>query len=179
MHWLYFQRLPNSGKHDDPELVKQFLKSKSEADTPSLAHVVRLFVFGDKYDVKELRTAAIDYVYKIVMHPDGQLPKYHVIDHAFANLPAESPMCRLFVDMYFHHEQLEIDRAECTNADFMRAMWERYVRSCIGDEEPDNGLKLCDYHEHTTQEERELCEKQREACKEVWELYKAHTQPRE
>ena len=180
VHWLYFQRLPNPDMHDDPELVKQFMNSKSGANTPSRSQVVRLFVFGDKYDVPELRKAAIDHMFKTIVQPDGQLPPFHVIDHVFAHLPEESSMCRLFVASYFQYEELEINRAQCTNTAFMRAMWERYARFHCTYERKKASIKLCDYHKHTTAEERKVCEEHRAACKKAWGVFKAaSTQPQE
>jgi hypothetical protein len=173
VHWLYYQHLPNSDKHDDPELVKQF-NCKSGVGVPSKSHVVRLYVFGDKYDVAELRKAAIDCLFKEHMLEDSKLPSLNVIDHAFANLPEESPMCRLLVDMYFHYENLEIDRDRCTNAAFMRAIWKRYVRyHCTREKRRGFDLKLCDYHDHATEEERKVCEEHREACEKAEKAYKA------
>ena len=180
MHWLYYQRLPDSDKHDDPELVKQF--NKSGVDTPRQSQVVRLYVFGDKYDVAELRRSAIDCLFKTVMRPGGKIPSFNVVDHAFANLLEDSPMCRLLVDMYFNYEDLEIDRGQCKNTAFMRAMWERWVRfHCTREKKRGIGLKLCDYHDHTTEEERMVCEKMREACEKAEEACKAarSTQSRE
>ena len=105
---------------------------------------------------------------------------HRLVDHVFAHLPEESSMCRLFVASYFQYEELEINRAQCTNTAFMRAMWERYARFHCTYERKKASIKLCDYHKHTTAEERKVCEEHRAACKKAWGVFKAaSTQPQE
>jgi hypothetical protein len=84
---------------------------------------------------------------------------------AFQNLKPGDPLCRLFVDTtvaYNHTEDGAEDRDEQESVPFLKAVWARYVRACQqGEDMAKLDLKLCDYHEHANDEEREACEKER------------------
>ena len=159
VHWLYYQDFPNKNRNDDPELVESFYIE----GFPDDQKVVKLYVFGDKYEVEHLRRDAIDLLFRTMEQPDCLLPCPETTEYAFARLSADNPMCRLLVDLFCRHESLDgIRREEFVNVAFLQATWHRYAYfRRTEDVDIGDNLRLCNYHEHATDEEKTICEEAR------------------
>ena len=160
VHWLYYQDFPNKNRNDDPELVKSFYSK----GFPDDRKVVKLYVFGDEYEVEHLRRDAIDLLFRSMEDPNSLLPYPESTEYAFAHLSADDPMCRLLVDLFCRYEILDDDAGheEFVNIAFLQTMWHRYVYFCrTKDVDIDDKLSLCNYHEHATDEEKTTCEEAR------------------
>lgn len=59
-----------------------------------------LYIFADRFDVPQLRKTIIEAMHKCYTVEGAQTPLYAGIIIAFKNLPASSPLCRLYIDVY-------------------------------------------------------------------------------
>jgi hypothetical protein len=124
--------------------------------------LIRLYVFGDRYDVKTLRQEAVTELYYHILEkpdPKDDYPFAESIDFAFAYLDTERPLCRLLVDTVWRLGIIDlIDPDEIRSLSFMRRVWKKYrSRDLNGSIERYDGGDICDYHEHVDAAERKTC----------------------
>ncbi|KAF2256438.1 hypothetical protein BU26DRAFT_513266 [Trematosphaeria pertusa] len=98
----------------------------------SCATLLRLYVFADAYDIPQIRDDIVAHFFD-VMAVKLSLPSYGLINAAFARLPANSPLCRLVVDVmvrYFDEScEGDEDRAEreALHEDFLLSMMMKHA----------------------------------------------------
>jgi hypothetical protein len=160
VHWLYHQRFP--GKSDAPELYALWTDGEGDGDLLT-DNLIELHVFGDKYNVPELRTHTITELFYHIEYERGiPLPGADMVRYAFDNLPEGAPMCMYLADTYccFARDQ---DWAAFEPSDwppqFLSHVLSRYTEFAFGDMTRDDFARPCDYHEHSTSEEEQACEK--------------------
>jgi hypothetical protein len=171
VHWLYYQRFPDTSKGDDEELEKAW-RSSDNAYTLT-TNLIKMYVFGNQNIIPKLQRDALDAVFHhIVSTPSDILPDDKQVRCAFDYLDVEDPICRFLVDANIYYDYCSSDHQNPYNDDerfdwstaYLRAFARQTTRlvggmRCegrnIGDFEP----KLCDYHEHRTDEDRKTCEK--------------------
>lgn len=61
--------------------------------------VLSLYIFGDRFDVPQLRRDAIDEISEFLFTTQTP-PRSKVVSFAYDHLPANSPMIKLFIDAY-------------------------------------------------------------------------------
>jgi hypothetical protein len=165
MHWLYHQRFLDKIPSEYPDLAKQWSKP-DDACACNVEQLVHLYVFADKYEIPKLRHACIDEFYLLF---EGEatpaLATAATVRIAYENLSANSPLCRLLVELHCRHD----DKSNYGNAkgfekqawpnEFLVAVMKRYCEVLDHGlfQEVEEELDLCKYHEHTTNEERETC----------------------
>lgn len=168
VHWLYHQRLPN--KDDDPELFVAWGSDNDNGDL-RMENLVYLSVFCDMYDVPLLKRLSLDQLFEHLKDPNINLPSTSYVVYAFDNIPDDSPLCRLLIDMYFEFAseeawnrvvKLDFDRlckkhSQLALQTFFRKMLQRYARYKYEDLTEESVLDICDYHEHKNDEERQAC----------------------
>lgn len=163
LHWLYYQRFPKE-KLDGKALVQWWLEAKEP--------FVDLYVFSDKYSIKDLGKDAIDTLYhRIRLVGTKVFPSLDTANKAFECLGPKSPMCRFLVDafcVYGGAGQLrDIEHGQAPL--FISHLCCQYsVLFASGGRQEDCCIDLCDYHEHLQDEQsRAQCVKERksEACK--------------
>ncbi|KAF1921662.1 hypothetical protein BDU57DRAFT_563721 [Ampelomyces quisqualis] len=162
VHWLYYQNFPAQKYNDDKDTIELYLgnvgvvKFEFRLDT-----LIRLYVFGDKYDAKALRHEAITEIFNRILNPfsTDEFPEAESIDYAFAHLDAETPLCRLLVDTTWSLDQLDfVDPDKIGSLSFMRSVWKRYKSgNSTGSIEKFDNKNVCHYHEHVDAAEREEC----------------------
>ncbi|KAF1922040.1 hypothetical protein BDU57DRAFT_423781, partial [Ampelomyces quisqualis] len=98
VHWLYHVRFPC--KDDAPELFALWTDGEGYGDLLT-NNLIELHVFGDKYNVPQLRTHTITHLfYHIECELGEPLPDADMVRYAFDNLPAGAPMCKYLADTY-------------------------------------------------------------------------------
>jgi hypothetical protein len=162
-HWLYYQHLPAKKYNDDKKTIELYLgETHVLKDQFRLDTLIRLYVFGDKYDVKELRHEVVNELfYHILSKPysDDDFPQAESIEFAFANLDTDTPLCRLLVDGSWYLDGNDvIDPDKIRSLSFMRCVWKRYKSgNSSGSIEDFYDTSVCNYHEHVNAAERETC----------------------
>ncbi|KAF2642252.1 hypothetical protein P280DRAFT_540020 [Massarina eburnea CBS 473.64] len=141
VHWLYYQRFPNKAHHDDQELVNRY----KDPDV-----LIALYVFGDQYQARQLRNAALSALFYHTLKSDFYLPYESSIRFAYRRLPTDSPLCRLLVDFYCQYAGPEYYRIlnDGYPVQFLLAVASRYAELRIWDAEED--LALASYLEPET-----------------------------
>ncbi|KAF3031567.1 hypothetical protein E8E11_000002, partial [Didymella keratinophila] len=137
------QYFPNHEEDDDPEIVN----ASYDEGSPDYEKVIKLYIFGDKYDCRDLRSAALDFLFTgIVIQDDtGGIPASTDANLAFQNLSSEDFLYYLLIDVtmaYDYAEDGAEDREEQKKEEDLANL----------------SLKLCDYREHADDEERKACE---------------------
>ncbi|KAJ4378207.1 hypothetical protein N0V86_005907 [Didymella sp. IMI 355093] len=165
VHWLYYQRFPENDEFDNPELVKRF--AYPEEDYPDIENAIKLYIFGEKYGIKELRKNSLDLLCRIMDNENSPLPANKTVKLAFRCLSHRDPLLRLLVDMFLVHGKEDSDElVEIYGyVPFLQAMWRRYIvySNALGDgEEMLVELDPCNYHDHTSDGEMTACKKRRE-----------------
>jgi len=102
VNWLYTQSLP---EEDDARI--------QDCNRGWTSLLTETYIFGDRYDVPELRKHAMDSLHYAFGDPgDSLLPTYPVIIKAFSNLPPTAPMCQFFIDIYARRWHKDEDNEE-------------------------------------------------------------------
>jgi hypothetical protein len=104
LDWLYFGRLsPVYGEdeedNDDNDDNEDDRFTTLEAYMEGYRSQVELYIFADRFNVPDLRKAIIDAKYDYYKDND-YVPSYKEIITASNALPASSPLCGLYVDLY-------------------------------------------------------------------------------
>ncbi|KAF2035330.1 hypothetical protein EK21DRAFT_106870 [Setomelanomma holmii] len=166
VHWLYHQRFPDKARNDAMELVQFYLDhGQMYAEAFSIGALVSLYVIGDKYQIRGLRLDAINEISRQVCEP-RTVPLPHEIDiaYVFEHLHPETPLCRFISDAVCYHESpTTYDSKTIDSLPFLRSIWRRYAVLVHDDcgHGADPGaykLRLCDYHEHADDVEKEACQ---------------------
>ncbi|KAF2127290.1 hypothetical protein P153DRAFT_387835 [Dothidotthia symphoricarpi CBS 119687] len=162
VHWLYFQRFPDHGRAADEGLEKAWISEGEHGGLGKSGNLIHLYIFADKYHVKNLTTKVIDELFYHLEDPEITLPYDEDIAYAFDHLNKESPLCRLLIDAYSYgggeDHWIEAEVAQWSNT-FLAGILRRYARIARGDfsNSRDSGLNLCDYHKHESETERQAC----------------------
>jgi len=111
--WLYRQCLP---AEEDPR-IKAICEALGEPteDTHSFWTnlLTGIYLFGDRYDVPELRKHAMDRFYHVYGDPGyTYLPEYDVVLKAFNSLPRTSGLCQFLIDIYARRWHKDCDEDE-------------------------------------------------------------------
>ena len=155
VNWLYRQRFPTHA--DSPQLLA--LYHRDEDANFQFDRLVRLYVFSDKYDVPKLKRQCLDMLFEYLIDED-QLPDlYHVV-YAIKNLDDKDPLLGMIVDCFCYWSGRDCwvaSRIEMLPAPFLARIMGLFVDfrhgGLVGVDEPD----LCDYHDHASHEERDVC----------------------
>ncbi|XTI89530.1 hypothetical protein V2W45_1241817 [Cenococcum geophilum] len=164
MDWLYTERLPRTKKEVDETGV---LGGRELVSSYTGLEFAELYIFADMYDVPGLRRQVMDRIFAASV-----LPKYAVVVLAFAKLPTTTPLCRFFVDVYCQRfresddDESERKQREKLPHEFLLGVMLRHAKIMgrLRAKEMTSSYKLhmCDYHEHETEEERQLCSNDRQ-----------------
>ncbi|KAH8730249.1 hypothetical protein GQ44DRAFT_823580 [Phaeosphaeriaceae sp. PMI808] len=169
IHWLYYRRLPEKDSLDDEELVSHWRGKDS-----GISNAIKLYIFGGKYDIQQLRRALIDKLYGLVLLGgrvviDGNheayigkaLPSSMDTDLAFDELDSGDPLCQFLVDVQCYlGKRMKDGFHSFSSKPFLNGVLGRY-RQIIDGQIIKNRIKmkLCDYHEHGDQEDGDACKK--------------------
>ncbi|KAK5746359.1 hypothetical protein LTR17_000739 [Elasticomyces elasticus] len=147
-------------------------------------HLFALYIFADKYDTRRLRSAVMEHIQTKLFQtiPVRYVPIFVDCIVVFNNLPGSSPLYKLIVDLVAyellpldprereHYERLPLSvsgdilgrlaqLARCLSCDECRE-----DEHCEDESHPDiksseavYKKEFCKYHEHESNEERELC----------------------
>lgn len=164
MDWIYTERLPRTKKEvDETGAVggRELISSYTGLE------FAELYIFADMYDVPVLRRQVMDRIFAASV-----LPKYAVVVLAFSRLPTSAPLCRFFVDVYCQRfresddDESERKQREKLPHEFLLGVMLRHAkimgRLRAKEMLPSYKLNMCDYHEHETEEERQLCLSERQ-----------------
>jgi hypothetical protein len=157
--WMYYGRFPSEVQKDDRELANLWAK-EPDSDFYS-GRLIAMYVFGDQYQVTELRRYALDTIFDhIVGEEDALMPETSSTKLAYSKLSPSSPMIRFLVDAFHglggvncYEEDVRHPRA------LLQAVLRRYA--CHATE----ALDLCNYHDHETEDEKKSCQTEREKRK--------------
>ncbi|KAI8934366.1 hypothetical protein NX059_009101 [Plenodomus lindquistii] len=102
VHWLYYNRFP--GPKDDEELFDLWTSDDDQGITKT-GNLIDLYVLCDNYDVPVARVRVIDELFCHLkdLRSDTVLPTDAMVSYAFENLPEDSRMCNLLVDMHCYY----------------------------------------------------------------------------
>jgi hypothetical protein len=170
IHWLYYQRFPKTDSGDDRDILETW--NDDDIGLVCTSNYVLLYIFGDKYDVPELRRATVDgLLHDITMLQDSNLPNSESMSAAFSSLPVDSPMSRLIIECFCRYSVTDLfdDLEGYNNVKFLQALWRRFCGIRRDTEEDDESIQdyftYCDYHEHESEDERAACTKARKGDK--------------
>jgi hypothetical protein len=170
VHWLYYQRFPDKSKGDADEITSAWANGDDEINygwTKS-RNLINLHVFSDRYNIPQLFQKSMDELYWHITQDCAMLPPVASIDTAFSALDQESPMCRYLVHVHCctKREEWEVLDREDYPEDFLWKALLRYADIATkGETKVYWKLKLCDYHNHVTDEEQEACKKEQKRRK--------------
>ena len=161
VHWLFYKRFPNDS--DCGELTgKWHNDSADDEDTTKLNNLIHLYVFYDRYQVPQLKTALIEEIFNHIENLDHELAPPDLVSYAFNNLPDKDPLRRLLVDSFVYWaSRLQWAESKIPKypPKFLEKVMGRYTRrmdiSC--DKCNVDGLLICNYHNHQTEEEKKAC----------------------
>jgi hypothetical protein len=125
---------------------------------------IKLYIFADYYQVSTLRTGMNREIVKEGNKENDCWAYNAVIIYAYKNLLSTDPILQFFVDL--HYANWDPDDHEGDDAEFYTTLPREFLLSCIkqlGRSHVANikswNLNLCDYHGHTTAEEKNACRK--------------------
>ncbi|KAF2809742.1 uncharacterized protein BDZ99DRAFT_499038 [Mytilinidion resinicola] len=162
MDWLYSKKLPqNCGTTERSSAypLQPCTCNEDEARYP----LVKLYIFGDRYQVPDLRKDALNAIYQECNHDNPlHLPSNVEVIEAFETLPSDSLLCKFYIDVFARRyfpivwdtEQDDRMSAYLPHAYLYGVM--QKMGNLLHHFEA-NEMKLCNYHEHTD-EERVACE---------------------
>ncbi|KAF1960295.1 hypothetical protein CC80DRAFT_582855 [Byssothecium circinans] len=157
--WVYHRRFPDKTKGDHEDMIALYRKD-GDNGTLEERSLTKLYVFGDNYDVPDLRRQAIDAMFKL-MH--DKIMSSTTIRYVFDELLEKDAMRRLLVDRVCYSGGFLLDEDNDVDAEiyppgFLLALVRRY-EYLVHDKKPgpDYSLDVCDYHEHETDKERKAC----------------------
>lgn len=170
--WLYHQQsFPDKDCGDDPDFVAKWQGEEESEYDIVVDHLVKLYVLGDRYNIPRLRKAAIGELFDHFYLGDGISAGRCAVQYAFEWLRPKSPLCRLLVDLAcdmaikVEYDPEDADNKQASNAWPHEYLLQTTYRSMeiLGDVRyhekklKDFDLKLCDYHEHESEEEKAAC----------------------
>jgi hypothetical protein len=171
VHWLYYQRFPDSTKGDNSELVEAWTSGAHAELGFHKKYMIDLYIPGDRYEVPKLRNDAMSHTFHGFCRPRTGLPSENDIKYAFDQLLLTTPLCQYFVHLRANHDYPKLHNGhewdihasdEWPHAYLLG--YARYTSIMVfllrgGDTcEEILSLRLSDYHEHTSDEERSVCE---------------------
>lgn len=93
VHWLYVQRFPDEAL-DNEDLVNIWKTNHQNWKSP----LIDLYIFADVYMVDKLRSDTIKHIFNFCKIGHVLCPVD--VSVAFETHPADSPLCRLMVDVF-------------------------------------------------------------------------------
>ena len=147
LEWLYSQCYPKNHRFASPTIDTLLARAKACA-------------LGDHFLASSFRKASENALVDRLLYRE-QPPHYAAVTYAYKNLPSESPAFQAIVDAQcaWYHEGAddncggELERRSQLPNDFLIGVMLRYMRLQTG-KVTKNGLDRCDYHEHTSDDER-------------------------
>ncbi|QDS75338.1 hypothetical protein FKW77_002047 [Venturia effusa] len=106
--------------------------------------MLSLYVFGDKFDIPQLRRDAIDEMSEFLF-TTGTPPQPKVVSLAYGHLPTNSPMIKLFIDAYAQvgdESHVQAARAQDIPMEFFIDVLLQMKSAFVSSYNP------CDYHGH-------------------------------
>jgi len=170
--WLYHQqRFPDEDCGDDPDFVAKWQGEEEPEYHIVVDHLVKLYVLGDRYNIPRLRKAVIGEIFDHSYLGDGDSAGRCTVRYAFEWLRPKSPLCRLLVDLAcdmaikVEYDPEDEDNKQASDAwphEYLLHTTYRFMEILgkvryFGKDWEDFDLKLCDYHEHESDEEKAAC----------------------
>jgi hypothetical protein len=171
--WMYMHRLPTESED------RYDIHDSADTLGPSSLAQLKVLIFADRILASLFKRSVHNRLLDDAI--DAETPCYELIIYAFANLPADSPILTLLVELHYRHFELDDDTVENGELQlrqklphefllrvvlrFARDRKERYVN---------DELIPCEYHVHATDKEEKKCEKARadeEKAEDVGEWY--------
>ena len=124
VHWLKHGRFPDKNLDNDKFLIQLWKGPRTPAcEFGHPDYLVRLYLFGDKYDIKILRNECIlALISNLQRGKEPAWPSHLVINHAYKLLPPKSSLCRLLVEMICRCADEEYDFEKFESAPLLRAV---------------------------------------------------------
>lgn len=162
-------RLPDTATEIFESFVDWLYTGKSPVrlgDSGAPNYYLRVYIFADKYAIPQLRRAIISDLTERL-----KPPPYRKVTHAYENLPADSGLIRLVVDVYLKKFYESTDDAEEILArnklpkEFLIEMFVGFAKLVESGRDSDGGPRAlygniknpCEYHEHPDQKSKEAC----------------------
>ena len=163
--WLYYGRLP---PEDEGWLEEGPGEGVNYAWFVAMEQArIRACALGDRLlSASFCRAAEHDFVNYLRTATGSWMPYHQVIIFAFAHLPPTSPVLQALIDIYCKHynkknydkkdtwDLAELQLQEQLPYSFLLGVMRRYAKVKNGFQET---LRPCDYHRHTSKEERRAC----------------------
>lgn len=162
--WLY------TGKFEIAEINERLEGGTNKRQQ----ELVDLYVFADAHDVPSLRMVAIDALFDHFNNRKTQLPSEKEIASMFAQLPPSSALLKLIVDVDCRYHVMNEGKTEAEKKSASRKLPPEFLASAYvrhsyamgrirrGEWELRYELRVCDYHEHAEQKERDECPRNKE-----------------
>lgn len=119
--------------------------------------MLSLYVFGDKFDVPQLRRDAIDNMSEFLFTTRTP-PQSTVVSLAYDCLPENSPMIKLFIDAYARvgdESHIQAARVEDIPMEFFIDVLLQMKSTFVGE------YNSCDYHGHDVKDHAETMNSER------------------
>jgi hypothetical protein len=170
VHWLYYQRFPDSKKGDNSDLVEAWTSGAHAELGFHKKYMIDLFIFGDRYEVPRLRNDAISHIFLGFRRSAAGFPSKSEIKYAFEQLFPTTPLCQYFVHLRAKHEYIRSQNGDIWGIhasdkwphayvlEYARYTSRMISELCDGKRSDIVfNLILCDYHDHSSDEERSVC----------------------
>ncbi|OCL01342.1 hypothetical protein AOQ84DRAFT_329091 [Glonium stellatum] len=170
--WLYLGKLPGQKKllYVEDALSDSDEEGEEHENFLNSLAITRMHVFADRYDIPEIRRITIDML-SVYCERKARFPGVQTFKTAFQSLPDTSLFRKLLVDNYCNSGGPDIkpEDQQILPQEFLFAVLARY-NEIVRKSKFVNSLALansniCDYHEHTNDEEKKICGEKREAQK--------------
>ncbi|KAL5114139.1 hypothetical protein ACEQ8H_007983 [Pleosporales sp. CAS-2024a] len=119
---------------------------------------IALYIFAHKYQIPALRRAVI-----LAWQTNDEIlqcmPDHSNVIAAYENLPAHSPLCLYFLDMYsvYWTPDRDGERMAALRSQLPQAFLFELVTTLARGERPKMEKEWCEFHEHGDQEEKKTC----------------------
>ena len=119
---------------------------------------ISLYIFAYHYSIPALRRAVL-LAWQTNDEILQSMPDHSNVIAAYANLPADSPLCRYFLDMYSVYWDPDKDNefAIPLRSQLPQAFLFELVTMLARGERPKTEKEWCEFHEHESEEERKAC----------------------
>lgn len=120
---------------------------------------IALYVFAHRYEIPELRRAVL-----ICWQTNDEIlqsmPDHSNVIAAYEGLPATSPLCRYFLDMYsvYWNPDKDNERMIPLRSQLPQAFLFELVTVLARGERPKMEKEWCDFHEHEDEKEMKACQ---------------------
>ncbi|KAH6639405.1 hypothetical protein C7974DRAFT_410379 [Boeremia exigua] len=157
VHWMHHEAFPTVSNAPTRLLNKWDVK---DADIVKTGNLIKLYVLGELYGIEALRLLALEDLLWFMDLDTTGLPNSDQVSYAYENLPSESALLRLLVDLYGQYVSENTWKdgdADDLPSPFIVAVLRRLSLYARHELENNAELELCDYHDHEDAREREQC----------------------